>query len=132
MWVPVAIARRTVRSGRSPYTSLLDATVCHSSVSRSITARDGSRATIAPLSAPTDVPSTRSGVMPLSNRACSIPTSAAPRTPPPPSTNAVVTASGPGQLGVLGAHPLHHPALDPEDDQRDQPGDQVERGEGDV
>src|SRR3712207_2690892 len=38
------------------------------------------------------VPSTRSGRTPPSNRACSIPTSAAPRTPPPPSTNAVVMA----------------------------------------
>ena len=66
---------------------------------------DGSRATMAPFRAPTDVPSTRSGVMPRSNRACSMPTSTAPSTPPPPSTNAVVTADG-RQLGVLGAHPL--------------------------
>ena len=91
MWVPVETARRTVRSGRSPYTSRLEATVCQSSVSRSMTAGDGSRATSAPLRAPTDVPSTRSGSMPRSNSACSIPTSAAPSTPPPPSTNAVVT-----------------------------------------
>ena len=57
-------ARRTVRSGRSPYTSrLLSLAPRHSSVSRSITASDGSRATIAPLSAPTLVPSTRSGVI---------------------------------------------------------------------
>ena len=89
--MPVDTARRTVRSGRSPNTSRLVATVCHRSVSRSITAGDGSRATIAPLRAPTEVPSTRSGVMPRSNRACSMPTSTAPSTPPPPSTNAVVT-----------------------------------------
>ena len=62
MWVPVETARRTVRSGRSPYTSRLEATVCQSSVSLSMTAGDGSRATNAPLRAPTEVPSTRSGV----------------------------------------------------------------------
>ena len=42
-------------------------------VSRSMTAGDGSRATIAPLSAPTEVPSTRSGRMPRSNSARSMP-----------------------------------------------------------
>src|SRR3954469_23109287 len=99
-----------------------------------MTADEGSRATIAPLSAPTDVPRTRSGVMSFSNNAWSIPTSTAPSTPPPPSTNAVVTApaprSGPdggrGQLGVLGTHPGDHPVLDPEDDQRYQARGQVE------
>ena len=41
-WVPEATARRTVRSARSPYPAsralLID---CHSSVSRSTTARSG-------------------------------------------------------------------------------------------
>ena len=92
MWVPVDTARRTVRSARSPYTSWPERPALrHRSVSRSMTARDGSRATMAPLSAPTLVPSTRSGTTPRSKRARSIPTSTAPRTPPPPSTNAVVT-----------------------------------------
>ena len=36
------------------------------------------------------------------------------------------------QLGVLGPHPLHDPALHPEDDQRDQAGRQGEDGEGDA
>ena len=53
MCVPVATARRTVRSGRSPYTSRVAPAACHSSASRPMTASDGSRATIAPLSAPT-------------------------------------------------------------------------------
>ena len=62
--MPVETARRTVRSGRSPYTSWpLSLALRHSSVSRSSTAGDGSRATTAPLSAPTLVPRTRSGVM---------------------------------------------------------------------
>ena len=94
MWVPVATARRTVRSARSPYTSWPERLAPrHRSVRRSITAGEGSRATMAPLSAPTLVPRTRSGVIPRSNRARSMPTSTAPRTPPPPSTNAVVTGS---------------------------------------
>ena len=91
MWVPVETARRTVRSGRSPYTSRLCAVAAHSSVSRSTTARSGWRATIAPLRAPTLVPRTRSGTIPRSSSARSMPTSTAPRTPPPPRTNAVVT-----------------------------------------
>ena len=92
MCVPVDTARRTVRSGRSPYTSRPTDAASHRAVSRSMTAIVGSRATRAPLRAPTDVPSTRSGVISRSNRARSIPTSTAPSTPPPPSTNAVVTA----------------------------------------
>ena len=86
-------ARRTVRSGRSPRPRARSRRPCHSSVSRSITAGVGSRATIAPFRAPTLVPSTRSGVMSRSNSARSMPTSAAPSTPPPPSTNAVVMRS---------------------------------------
>ena len=73
MWVPVDTARRTVRSRRSPYTSRPSAAPRHSSVIRSITASVGSRATIAPFSAPTLVPSTRSGVIPRSSRARSMP-----------------------------------------------------------
>ena len=106
--VPVETARRTVRKGRSEMA--WDVLVsCHRSVSRSITAGVGSRATIAPFNAPTLVPSTRSGVTSTSNNARNIPTSAAPSTPPPPSTNAVVMrpSSGRsprgGELGMLGA-----------------------------
>src|SRR3954470_23868571 len=49
----------------------------------------GSAATSAPLMAPTDVPTIRSGLIPLSKSARSIPTSAAPSTPPPPRPKAV-------------------------------------------
>src|SRR5215472_14757626 len=51
----------------------------------------GSAATNAPLIAPTEVPTTTSGTMPASDRARSMPTSWAPSTPPPPSTNAFST-----------------------------------------
>jgi len=50
----------------------------------------GSAAMKAPLIAPTEVPTTRSGRMPASDSARSMPTSCAPSRPPPPSTNAVV------------------------------------------
>ncbi len=90
MWVRVETARRTVASGRSPYTSPVWPASRHSPTSRSMTAGVGSLATIAPFSAPTLVPSTRSGVTPRSKSALSIPTSTAPSTPPPPSTSAVV------------------------------------------
>ena len=52
-----------------------------------------SAATNAPLMAPTDVPTIRSGLTPASDSARSMPTSCAPRMPPPPSTNAVSTPS---------------------------------------
>ena len=55
MWVPVDTARRTVRSGRSETVRIVSAS-CHRSVSRSITVGVGSRATMAPLRAPTLVP----------------------------------------------------------------------------
>ena len=45
----------------------------------------------APLIAPTDVPTTTSGPMLASDKARSMPTSCAPRIPPPPRTNAVCT-----------------------------------------
>ena len=62
--MPVDTARRTVRSGAvAVHLAAGSARRRHSSVSRSITARSGSRATSAPLRAPTLVPSTRSGVM---------------------------------------------------------------------
>ena len=54
-------------------------------------ATDGLRATAAPCKAPTEVPTMRSGRTPCFMSACSIPTSAAPRCPPPPRTNAMLT-----------------------------------------
>ena len=48
----------------------------------------GAASTSAPCSAPTEVPTMRSGFTSRSRSACSIPTSAAPACPPPPSTNA--------------------------------------------
>jgi len=62
---------------------------CHIQVSRAAAA-GGSAAMNAPLMAPTEVPTTRSGWMPASVSALSMPTSCAPSNPPPPSTNAVV------------------------------------------
>src|SRR5687767_6160799 len=101
-----------------------------------MTARLGSRATIAPFSAPTLVPSTRSGVMSRSNSACSMPTSTAPSTPPPPSTNAVLSTPlvtevtlAADELRVLGARALHHAVLDPENQDRNQPGHQHQQHE---
>ena len=49
----------------------------------------GSAASSAPFMAPIEVPRIRSGVIPCSSRAASMPTSAAPSTPPPPRTKAV-------------------------------------------
>ncbi len=60
----------------------------HVSASRWTIATVGSLATAAPLIAPTDVPTTRSGTIPRSISARSIPTSLAPSCPPPPSTKA--------------------------------------------
>src|SRR5580693_1222084 len=62
----------------------------HRSASRSA-AWSGSAATNAPLTAPMEVPTTMSGRTPASDSARSMPTSCAPSSPPPPSTNAVVT-----------------------------------------
>src|SRR5918995_1609125 len=129
MWVPVDTARRTVRSGRSPYISRLCAVAVHSSVRRSTTPSSGWRATMAPLSAPTLVPSTRSGTMSRSSSARSMPTSTAPRTPPPPSTNAVVTGGlaargGGGGGGRPGPDPGGGPVLGPEAQDRDGAADQ--------
>jgi hypothetical protein len=53
----------------------------------------GSVATASPFSAPTLEPTTRSRRMPAPKSARSIPTSAEQRTPPAPSTNAVVVAT---------------------------------------
>jgi hypothetical protein len=75
---------------------------CRSGPCQSLSSRaaapSGSAATHTPLMAPTEVPTTTSGWMPASASARSIPTSKAPSTPPPPSTNAVftrLTSSGP-------------------------------------
>lgn len=67
---------------RSPSYTLVspDATEDHK-FSRRSTERAGSWAMTAPLRAPTDVPTTRSGVIPCSKSALSIPTSVAPSTP---------------------------------------------------
>jgi hypothetical protein len=56
-----------------------------------------------PLMAPTDVPITMSGRTPALASAQSMPTSWAPRTPPPPSTNAVVTRQPPRVRRYRGA-----------------------------
>src|SRR3954464_9197079 len=59
----------------------------------------------APLIAPIEVPTTRSGRTPDSSSARAIPASHAPSRPPPPSTNAVVIA---GVLPLLAPlQPLH-------------------------
>jgi hypothetical protein len=62
---------------------------CHIRASRPA-APAGSAATNAPLIAPIEVPTTRSGRTPASESARSMPTSCAPSSPPPPSTKAVV------------------------------------------
>src|SRR5205807_2253869 len=53
-----------------------------------VPSRWGCPATHAALTAPAEVPTSRSGVIPSSNRACSMPTWIAPRLPPPDRTNA--------------------------------------------
>ena len=90
--VPVRQAVRARDSSEPPKTSPPDSPP-HSRPSRATPAGVGSAANAAPLTAPTDVPTTRSGRTPASTRARSIPTSTAPSTPPPPSTNAVVMPS---------------------------------------
>jgi hypothetical protein len=87
-WVPERARVRT-RPNSDPANASAATPSRHTAAS-SGTAAAGSAwaATNTPLSAPTEVPSTRSGRTPASARACSIPTSWAPRTPPPPSTKA--------------------------------------------
>src|SRR5712691_12621651 len=84
----------------------------------------GCPATHAALTAPAEVPTRRSGRMPSSKRACSIPTWLAPRLPPPDRTKATRPAgvgSGrifrsrvrqtelqPGALRALGPKRFHH------------------------
>ncbi len=83
---------RTSRTARLQSFSLnasRSSSPCHIRASR-MAAPSGSAATNAPLSAPMEVPTTRSGRMPASASARSMPTSWAPSRPPPPSTNAVV------------------------------------------
>ena len=64
MWVRVDTARRTVRERPLAVHLAGSPAVAPQPTSRSMTAGVGSLATSAPLSAPTLVPSTRSGTMP--------------------------------------------------------------------
>ncbi len=89
-WVPER-ASRTARPNRFSLNASLTASLRHSSPSR-FAEPAGSAATNAPLIAPIEVPTTRSGLIPASASARSMPTSLAPSKPPPPSTNAVVIA----------------------------------------
>ncbi len=91
-WVPERARVRTRPSSEPPNASA--ATPSRHTAASSGTASPGSRwaATNTPLSAPTEVPSTRSGRTPASARAWSMPTSWAPSTPPPPSTKATSCA----------------------------------------
>ena len=69
----------------------------HVAASRSRDAGDiPCAATKTALSAPAEVPTSRSGVTPRSPSACSMPTWTAPRLPPPERTKAVVIAGRPG------------------------------------
>jgi hypothetical protein len=83
------LASRTARPHSFSLNASRSSSPCQSRLSRSA-APDGSAAMNAPLMAPTEVPTTRSGWMPASESALSMPTSCAPSSPPPPSTNAVV------------------------------------------
>ncbi len=85
-WVPER-ASVVTRPNSEPPNASLAAPSRHTWASRD-TAAAGSAATKTPLNAPTEVPRTRSAWIPASASACSMPTSCAPRTPPPPSTNA--------------------------------------------
>jgi hypothetical protein len=91
-WVPERARVRT-RPNSEPPNASAAAPSRHTAAS-SGTAAPGSRwaATNTPFSAPTEVPSTRSGRTPASASAWSIPTSWAPSTPPPPSTKATSCA----------------------------------------
>ena len=137
MCVPVDTARRTVRSGRSPYTSRLEATRLPqlgepvddgqgrvAGDHRAVEGADGraehqvgrdalleqrlQHAHLGRAQHPTAAEHERGGH----------------------GVRHVRQALG--ELGVLGAHPLDHAALDPEDDQRDQTRGQVEDGERDA
>src|SRR5689334_13619854 len=100
--------------------------------------RLGSLATTSPLTAPTEVPSTRSGVIPRSRSARSMPTSTAPSNPPPPRTTAVRGAMPvsprsdargfAGEVGELRAGTTDGARLGPEAEQRD--GAEQERDDG--
>lgn len=102
-WVRAA-KRRNCRATESPYTSLASGEA-QSRTSRSVTASDGSAATSAPFTAPIEVPSTMSGWMPARNSARNMPTSTAPSTPPPPSTN----ATGPPAMSLILARARRRP-----------------------
>ena len=96
----------------------LPGSVRHRSVSRSTPSRVGFWQSAAPLREPTEQPTTRSGTMPRSSRARSIPTCTAPRFPPPPMTKAVVTVRVAGRsvnprsraAGATDASPEPRPA----------------------
>ena len=115
--VPVR-ARVVTRRSTVPGDRSARFAVRHSSVSRSTPASVGSAAKNAPLIAPTEVPRMTSGWTPLSARARSMPTSWAPRTPPPPRTNAT------SQTGRSGAMPR---TARPGRPRRAAPGTQVRR-----
>jgi hypothetical protein len=80
--------RVLIRPSTDPPKMCREANSSHTARNWSTALGAGSAATSAPLIAPTDVPTIRSGRTWSSNKACSIPTSAAPSTPPPPRTNA--------------------------------------------
>src|SRR6266568_9057909 len=83
-------ASRTALAHSFSLNASCTASLRHSSPSRSAEP-SGSAATNAPLMGPIEVPTTRSGLIPASESALSMPTSCAPSSPPPPSTNAVLT-----------------------------------------
>ena len=98
-WVRYFATRAAWRTGLSRKTPSRT-TASHTAARRSAPSGPGSAAMNAPLSAPMLVPSTRSGRMPCSASARSIPTSLDPSTPPPPRTYAVVSSRGiPVNLG---------------------------------
>ena len=92
-WVRYFATRAAWRTGLSRKTPSRT-TASHTAASRSAPSGPGSAAMNAPLSAPMLVPSTRSGRMPCSASARSIPTSLEPSTPPPPRTYAVSSSRG--------------------------------------
>src|SRR5680860_1606350 len=88
----------TRSSGETAQTD--DAVDIQTSVSFSTLRMVGSCATTAPFSAPTLVPTTRSGRIPASKRPRSMPTALSPRTPPPPSTKATSCPSPAAESAV--------------------------------
>src|SRR6266511_211491 len=88
-WVPERASVLT-RPNSEPRNASPAAPSRHTRASRGTAAAgSGSAATNTPVTAPTEVPRIRSGRMPASASAWSMPTSCAPSTPPPPSTKAI-------------------------------------------